>query len=177
MSSSSSRHSGTTMLTSSRSQDRDRHSRMDWMVKSPLCPRAEHLHVPCGDGGLATCNWNRITCPLSRSRCGSWPNSCELVTNPMIGLALLGSLLNLLAILRLRRLRIRPASQWRQKPVGIERVRMERLQLVLSLAALRSLCFRSTFIWTIFILCDRSPITSRTIFGVVSSVSLRRTAP
>jgi len=55
---------------------------------------------------------------------------------PMMGLALIGSLLNLIAILRLKQLRKRPASYWRQIPVSMSRVRMENLQLVLSLAAM-----------------------------------------
>jgi hypothetical protein len=55
---------------------------------------------------------------------------------PMISLALIGSLLNLIAILRLRRLRNRPASSWRQKPVTMPRGRMEQLQLVLPLGTL-----------------------------------------
>ena len=55
---------------------------------------------------------------------------------PMMSLALMGSLLNLIAILRLRQLRKRPASYWRQKPVSMSRARMENLQLVLSLATM-----------------------------------------
>jgi hypothetical protein len=55
---------------------------------------------------------------------------------PMIVLALLGSLLNLAVLLQVWRLRRRPASQWRQQPVSLRQLRMERLQMLLSVATL-----------------------------------------
>jgi hypothetical protein len=55
---------------------------------------------------------------------------------PMIVVALLGSLLNLAIYLHVRHLRSRPASQWRQKPLSPHKLRMERVQLALSLATL-----------------------------------------
>jgi hypothetical protein len=55
---------------------------------------------------------------------------------PMILLALAGSLLNLVVLWQVRRLRKRPASQWRQKPVSLRKLRMERVQFVLSVATL-----------------------------------------
>lgn len=55
---------------------------------------------------------------------------------PMIALATLGSLLNLVVIAQVRRLRARPASQWRIQPVSARRLTMERLQLLLALATL-----------------------------------------
>jgi hypothetical protein len=55
---------------------------------------------------------------------------------PMVALALFGSLLNLLVLFQIRRLRRRPASQWRQQPVSPHKLRMERLQLVLSIITL-----------------------------------------
>lgn len=55
---------------------------------------------------------------------------------PMVSLALAGALLNLAVILHMRRLRSRPASQWRQTAVPPNRLRMERLQLLLSVATL-----------------------------------------
>ena len=55
---------------------------------------------------------------------------------PMIVLALFGSLLNLAILWQIRRLRNRPASQWRQAPVPPSKLRKERVQLVLSIAAL-----------------------------------------
>lgn len=55
---------------------------------------------------------------------------------PMILLALIGALINLAVIRRLRRLRDRPASQWRQAPVSAHKLRMERLELFLAWATL-----------------------------------------
>jgi hypothetical protein len=55
---------------------------------------------------------------------------------PMIGLALLGSLLNLVVLMHVRHLRNRPASRWRQQALSPHKIRMERVQLVLSLATL-----------------------------------------
>jgi hypothetical protein len=55
---------------------------------------------------------------------------------PMISLALVGSLLNLAVVAQIRRLRRRPASQWRQQPPTPRKLRMERLQVVLSVATL-----------------------------------------
>ena len=55
---------------------------------------------------------------------------------PMMAIALLGSLLNLGILLQIRHLRNRPAAQWRQKPLSLHQRRMERAQMVLSLATL-----------------------------------------
>jgi hypothetical protein len=55
---------------------------------------------------------------------------------PMIAFALGGSLLNLAVLAQIRRLRRRSASQWRQQPPSTRRLRMERLQVVLSVATL-----------------------------------------
>jgi hypothetical protein len=52
----------------------------------------------------------------------------------MVGLALVGSLLNLAILAQVRRLRRRPSSQWRRQPPSAHRLRMERLQVVLSVA-------------------------------------------
>ena len=54
----------------------------------------------------------------------------------MMALALSGTLLNLVVLWQIRRLRARPAAQWRQVPVSIGKLRMERLQLVLSIVTL-----------------------------------------
>ena len=51
---------------------------------------------------------------------------------PMIVFAAFGSILNIIVIAQIRRLRNRPASQWRQKTPGVGKVRMERFQLMLS---------------------------------------------
>jgi len=55
---------------------------------------------------------------------------------PMVGLALAGSLLNLVILAQLRRLRRRGASQWRQQPLSPRKLRAERMQIVLSVATL-----------------------------------------
>jgi hypothetical protein len=54
----------------------------------------------------------------------------------MVSVALIGSLLNLAILGQLRRLRRRPASLWRQQPPSARKLRMERLQFVLSVATL-----------------------------------------
>ncbi len=59
---------------------------------------------------------------------------------PLMLLALLGSLLNLVAIWQLRRLRGRSASAWRQKSPG-RKLNAERLQLTLSVLTLVLLAF------------------------------------
>ena len=55
---------------------------------------------------------------------------------PMLAIALMGALVNLAVLAQIRYLRGRPASQWRMKPPGVRTLRMERLQFVLSIAAL-----------------------------------------
>jgi hypothetical protein len=60
----------------------------------------------------------------------------DWIRRPMMAVALLGSLLNLAIFLHVRYLRNRPASQWRRQPLSPHKLRMERLQLVLSLATL-----------------------------------------
>lgn len=54
----------------------------------------------------------------------------------MIVLALAGSLLNLVVLWQVRRLRSRPAAQWRQTPASAGKLRMERVQTILSIATL-----------------------------------------
>jgi hypothetical protein len=55
---------------------------------------------------------------------------------PMMLIALIGSVLNLLALWQVRRLRRRSASAWRQQPLTPSKRRSETLQLVLSLLTL-----------------------------------------
>lgn len=55
---------------------------------------------------------------------------------PMVALALAGSVLNLAILAQVRRLRRRPASQWRQQPLTPGAIRMERWQMILSIATL-----------------------------------------
>jgi hypothetical protein len=51
---------------------------------------------------------------------------------PMVGFALGGSLLNLVILWQIRRLRNRPAAQWRRGSVPAPKLRMERVQFLLS---------------------------------------------
>lgn len=52
---------------------------------------------------------------------------------PMMTLAACGALLNLFVIWHVRRLRARPAAQWRIQPLPASRLRSERLQITLAL--------------------------------------------
>jgi hypothetical protein len=55
---------------------------------------------------------------------------------PMIVAALIASLINLAILFQVRRLRNRPAAQWRRKALTAHQVAMDRLQWALSVAAL-----------------------------------------
>jgi hypothetical protein len=85
------------------------------------------LRLVIGVGSLALSAG--VTTTMDRFH-GDW------IRIPMIGVALLGSLLNLAILMQVRRLRSRPASQWRQTPLSAHKIRMERLQMVLSIATL-----------------------------------------
>ena len=60
----------------------------------------------------------------------------DAIRIPMMVLALLGAVLNLYVIEKVRRLRSRPASRWRQQPVTKEKLRSERFQIALSIFTL-----------------------------------------
>ncbi len=66
---------------------------------------------------------------------------------PMVGLALLGSLLNLAVLIQIRSLRNRPASQWRQRPLSPKEARMERVQWLLSFATLILIAVEECLHW------------------------------
>jgi hypothetical protein len=55
---------------------------------------------------------------------------------PMIVLAVAGSMINLIVLWQIRRLRNLPAAQWRQTPQKPGKLRSERMQLVLSIVTL-----------------------------------------
>ncbi len=57
----------------------------------------------------------------------------DLIRIPMMFIALAGAGLNLFVIWQIRRLRARPASQWRVSPVSTKKLRSERAQVALSL--------------------------------------------
>ena len=56
----------------------------------------------------------------------------DLIRIPMMVIAFAGSLLNLFVIWHVRRLRKRPAAQWRLSPVPKSKLRSERLQIALA---------------------------------------------
>jgi len=60
----------------------------------------------------------------------------DAIRIPMMTLAFLGAVLNLYVIGKVRRLRGRPASQWRQQPVMKKKLNSERFQIVLSVLTL-----------------------------------------
>jgi hypothetical protein len=68
---------------------------------------------------------------------------------PMMALALAGSLLNLIAILRVWQLRARPAARWRQRPLDTRKRRMEHLQFALSIATLVVILVEEYFHFTL----------------------------
>jgi len=60
----------------------------------------------------------------------------DKIRTPMIVIAVLGSVLNLYVVWRIRSLRARPASQWRAQPVTAKQRRSETIQIVLSILTL-----------------------------------------
>jgi hypothetical protein len=60
----------------------------------------------------------------------------DAIRIPMMLFALFGSLINLFVIWKIRSLRSKPASQWRQKPVTTKKLNSERLQIALSFVTL-----------------------------------------
>jgi len=60
----------------------------------------------------------------------------DAIRIPMMLLALAGSLVNLYVIWKIRRLRNKPAAQWRQQPISSKKLNSERLQIALSIVTL-----------------------------------------
>jgi len=60
----------------------------------------------------------------------------DAIRVPMMVLAFLGAVINLYVIGKVRRLRSRPASQWRQQPVQKKKLSSERFQITLSVLTL-----------------------------------------
>ena len=85
------------------------------------------LRLVIGVGSLAMSAWVGAT--LDRFH-------ADWIRIPMVGLALLGSLLNLAILMQIRRLRNRPGSQWRQQVLSPSKLRMERVQMALSIVTL-----------------------------------------
>lgn len=60
----------------------------------------------------------------------------DAIRIPMMALALVGSLVNLFVIWKIRKLRGNAESQWRQRPVTAQKLRGERWQIILSVLTL-----------------------------------------
>lgn len=60
----------------------------------------------------------------------------DAIRIPMMVLAFLGAVLNLYVIWKVRRLRSRPAAQWRVQPVSKKKLNSERFQVVVSILTL-----------------------------------------
>ncbi len=60
----------------------------------------------------------------------------DAIRIPMMVLAFLGAVTNLYVIWKVRRLRSRPASKWRQQPVTKKKLNSERFQIALSVLTL-----------------------------------------
>jgi hypothetical protein len=60
----------------------------------------------------------------------------DKIRTPMMAIAVLGSVLNLYVVWRIRSLRARSASQWRARPVTAKQRRSETIQIVLSILTL-----------------------------------------
>jgi hypothetical protein len=60
----------------------------------------------------------------------------DAIRIPMMAVALAGSVLNLYLVWHIRRLRNRPAAQWRMAPVSAKKLASERLQIILSMVTL-----------------------------------------
>jgi hypothetical protein len=60
----------------------------------------------------------------------------DAIRIPMMVLALLGAVINLFLIWKVRNLRSKPAAQWRQQPVTKKKLNSERFQIALSVLTL-----------------------------------------
>lgn len=60
----------------------------------------------------------------------------DAIRIPMMVLAVLGSCINLYMIWRIRSLRKRPSSQWRQQPLSVQRLWGERVQITFAVVTL-----------------------------------------
>jgi hypothetical protein len=74
----------------------------------------------------------------------------DAIRIPMMLIALVGSVLNLVALWQVWRLRRRSASAWRQKPASAKQRRSERLQLALSVGTLALLAVELWGHWKLF---------------------------
>ncbi len=63
----------------------------------------------------------------------------DIIRIPMMLFAFFGTILNLFVIWQVRRLRRRPAAQWRLQPVSAKTLRSERLQIALAVVTFAAL--------------------------------------
>jgi hypothetical protein len=66
---------------------------------------------------------------------------------PMMLIAALGAALNLFVIWQMRRLRARPAAQWRVKPLAPAKLRSERWQIALAILTFVCLAVEESMHW------------------------------
>ncbi|MFC5863752.1 hypothetical protein ACFPT7_15700 [Acidicapsa dinghuensis] len=88
---------------------------------------ANGLRFAIGLGALALTSWQAA---FIREFHSSW------FRRPMNGIALAGALLNLVVLWQIRRLRARPAAQWRTTAPSARKLRGERMQFWLSVVTL-----------------------------------------
>ncbi len=81
----------------------------------------------------------------------------DFIRVPLMVLAFAGSLLNLYVIWKVRRLRNRPAAQWRKQPLSAAKLRSERFQIALALLTLILLAAE----WITHPMVHRVPLFSR----------------
>jgi lipid-A-disaccharide synthase-like uncharacterized protein len=60
----------------------------------------------------------------------------DAIRIPMMALAFLAALINLYVVSKVRRLRNKPAAQWRQQPVTKQKLNSERFQVALAILTL-----------------------------------------
>jgi hypothetical protein len=77
----------------------------------------------------------------------------DAIRIPMMLLALLGALINLYIVWKIRWLRRKPAAQWRQQPVTKKKLNSERLQIALAILTLLLLAAE----WTTHPMVHRVP--------------------
>jgi hypothetical protein len=84
---------------------------------------------------LRILGWSGILFALLQSACAA-VIAISGIRIPMMLFALIGSLINLFVIWKIRSLRSKPASQWRQTPITAKKLNSERLQIALSILTL-----------------------------------------
>jgi hypothetical protein len=73
----------------------------------------------------------------------------DAIRIPMMLIAALGAALNLFVIWQMRRLRSRPAAQWRISPLAPDKLRSERWQITLAILTFVCLAVEETMHWLI----------------------------